>query len=84
MEDAKLSLRWTTVEKVAGRLKLDKGRVWRLVGDNSLKGTMFINVYGANGHQAVAVLKRSSFNGVSWSGQLHFNDGHKELLSVRR
>ena len=84
VQQATVELQWKDSAAVLGKLKLEGGKVWALVGDNSFKGTLFANLYSETDHVGVVLLKRSSFQGVSWVGRCHLNTGQQAILSVKR
>jgi hypothetical protein len=83
IDDAELELRWDNEVKVKGTLTVGNKK-YRVMGDNSLKGTIFANVFGNLGHVGAVLLKRSDFQGISWTGICYFNSGEKKLLTVKR
>jgi len=69
---------------VSGNLLVDGEKKYVLKGDNSIPATIFMNVYEAEEHAGVVILKRSENDVVSWTGICHFNDGKETLLAVSR
>ena len=61
-QHASMDLQWRDSVEVQA-LEIEGGKVWALVGENSIRGTIFANFASDTEHIGVALLKKSSFEG---------------------
>ena len=77
-------LKWSSNVDVGGRIDLNNGTSYAVVADNTISGTIYANLYSELGHAGVVILKKSTYQGLSWSGQCHMNNGKKLMLTIKK